>query len=135
MNELFCIFNSCGTNQYNQKDIVITTKTAPKLAAKSIKAQNEFTKFHIDNSIQTVANGKSNDTANETQITLLFQNLSYFIHKTAIIAEKIAMKKSIIFGSTLAKISQVSILNQVSTVIKYQTKIAKSIEIHTTFRE
>jgi hypothetical protein len=61
---------------------------------------------------------------------VFFQNLSYFTFKTAIIAEKIAIKKSIIFGLTLLNISSVSTFSQLSFVIKNQIATAKKIEIN-----
>jgi hypothetical protein len=111
------------------------TKTATILALKSIRAQNEFVKFHIASSIQTTDNGKISETDSATQTTIFFQSLSYFKFKTAIIAEKIAIKKSIMFGLTLFNISSVSTFSQLSFVIKNQIITAKNIEINKVFND
>ncbi|MDR1944570.1 MAG: hypothetical protein LBQ59_00325 [Candidatus Peribacteria bacterium] len=92
-------------------------------------------KFHIASSIQTTDNGKISDTDNATQTIVFFQSLSYFILKTATMAEKIAIKKSIIFGFTLLSISSVSKFNQLNFVTKNQIAIAEKIEINKTFKD
>jgi hypothetical protein len=114
---------------------VSTIKTANKLAEKSIKAPNAFEKLPMASSIQTVAKGNNMATERATQTTLLFPSFSYLIPKTATIEAKTAIKKSIIFGFTLLKISSVSILKPVSFVTINQMKIAKNIEVIKIFKE
>jgi hypothetical protein len=105
----------CGVYQYNQKNKVQINNIAIKLVQNNVNAHKTALKFHIYNSIQTTANGGISAAAIATP-AILSHNLENLNDNTATTAEKIAIKKSIIFGLLRDSISEVSKFNHINKV-------------------